>query len=253
MKNLILGIIGVLIFNLGYSQSTLDENNIGDQHNKMMDKYYKLISTQDFKNLKKQDFIDNFNTLSLEVFGADNAEIISKTNAKFLYNLNNGVDKNIAESINIIKSSNLANSELEDFLVNMINECKTVELTRGKVYFSSKKEDANKRFSGEDLKLALIGINTGLSSFEYWNNNIEKWNSLSGNQNSNEAARAAGPGVGGADVGGAVAGAIWCGTGGTLFLPGVGTVTGAVAGGVAGGLYASTAAAASSLWNALWD
>lgn len=107
----------------------------------------------------------------------------------------------------------------------------------------------------EQEKIALITlVYTGKSSVKYWNENMEKWNTI--NQDISTASRQH-PGqtiiaadmVGGAA--GAVMGAYAGATGGTVALPGIGTVAGVAAGffvgGAVGGIRSSGMAACTAL------
>lgn len=258
MKNLIFGLIACLFINfVGNSQEILTVNTVGDFHNLQMENYYKslekIVIQKGYNNMTKEDFCSVFKYLTNEVFGKENSKLVLETNSNFAKYFDLKLEDNINTSIDLIKKSTYNNEDLKYFLINLILESKNVEFDNAANFFNIKLNDANKKFKDKDLEIALISINTGKSSFLYWEENLENWNSLF--KLNSLSAKAVKPGktIGAADIGGATAGALYGAYGGTAFLPGVGTVTGALAVGCAGGMYASIGAGAGALFMSLFD
>jgi hypothetical protein len=257
MKNLIFGLIAIVFFgSFSNAQEVLNVENIGEFHNLQMENYYrsleKMVIQKGFKDVTKQDHYDIFNDLVLDVFGKENSNLVSETNQNFIKRFDLEIEQNINSSIQLIKASYYKNEDLKVFLIDFILDCKDIKSENSSKFFQTKLDQANKTFKEKDLEIALISINTGKSSFLYWEKNLEKWNNL---YELNNSVAKAGPGkaIAAADVGGATAGAIWGAYGGTAFLPGVGTVTGALAVGCAGGLAGSIGATAGALFSALFN
>jgi len=193
----------------------------------------------------REDVISSFKNLTLKVFGKESIQIKEYADTNFLIYSKYTIDENINESIKRIRDSTTKNKELKEYLLKMITNCKDLNDKNYIEFFENQKNYSERNFKGDDLKIALIGINTGVSSYRYWKENLEKWDVLIGNTNSTQARNTRG--VATADVAGALVGGLYGAIGGTAFLPGVGTVAGGLAVGCAGGLYASAVASVKSL------
>jgi hypothetical protein len=244
MKNLIFGLIAVLLSLNCFGQ--LNETNVGEFHNEKMDLYYSYLEniakTKEKNAIKKSDFYDMFTNLTLNVFGKNNPELSASTNSEFLKYLDLTFEQQVDESVNKINKVTTISQELKSFLISIIVDCRKVNNNQLNInYLKSKMVEARQKFSGNELRIIEVSLNTGISSFYYWDNNYDKWETVFGTA---RTVRKPPVNVGVADLAGATVGALYGAVGGTAFLPGVGTVTGAIGVGLAGGLYSSTVAAA---------
>lgn len=249
MKKLFFSLLAVVISAISFAQ--LNESNVGDFHNQKMNEYYinlqKLAKSKEYNKIKKDDFYFAFTDLTKEVFGDKNPSLLSTTNADFLQYMDLTFDQQVDLSLQKISNANSTSKELKEFLIVVINHCRKNNDNEQNIKFlKTKLIEAQKKFKGNEFKIVEVSLNTGISSFIYWESNYKKWNDVFGTAN---ASKKPPVNVGVADLAGATVGAMYGAVGGTAFLPGVGTVAGAVGVGVAGGLYASTVAAVTNFYS----
>jgi len=251
MKKLVFGLIAiVLIANMSFGQNILNEETIGEIHNQQMDLYYtkiyNLLKEQKDQKIKKETFYELFDNQINDFWGSNNEKLVLDASNGFKQNLNLTLLESTNKKIDEIKNSKNISDKLKKFLLDLISESEKINSDQITAFYNEKKELATIQFESNDLKLALISINVGKSSQEYWNNNINKWNDLIKDATGTSQSLSKGT-VGKADLVGVIAGGIWGGLGGTAVLPGVGTVTGAVAVGLTTGFYMSLVAAVKTL------
>ncbi len=242
---------------INVNAQSLNANTAGNFHNVQMDKYYEKLKKLTEKKAKDEitqaDFKLLFKELLISVYGDKNELIINESLEEFdSYYGKNGLE--IADlALTKLKRAEYGSDNLKTFLIEIIDDTKSLQIEDAENYFTNKINEAKNKFKDKDLEIVLGSLNTGRASFNYWSENYSKWHLLF-NNSSTLLQRGPRPGkvIAAADCAGFVGGACWGAMGGTAFLPGVGTVTGALAVGTANGMYASCVAGLGSAFMSLF-
>jgi hypothetical protein len=230
---------------------------VGEQHNADMQKIAERLEIikarleESSLDNSSNDVVDVVKSVTMEVVGSESFSSTEDFNNFFdeIFSFPNGnvTPKSITDSI--IRSSDLS-SDFKLMYKKLIEISDNYDLSieQEKKAVDSLTQFAFALLKAEELDYYLIGASVSVASFEYWHTNIEQWQQLFEEHGIGATpkvslkggsggfwTRGIYSGMSGADVGGAITGAI-AGAG----LGGIGAAPGALAGAVGGGIGAST-------------
>lgn len=242
---------------------SLDEfKKLAQNHNKAMDYVLNGLKNNEVSFDKNKSNIGDLINLELNSFYSNTykaskeiaVEYSEKEVERFFYE-KNVKEKSSSSSLSPIQMVVSEYSEsLSDEAIALLNELE-ISLNNAPNDFDSTinqinaiEETAQNELTEIEAQIILAGAEIGKASLEYWRDNIDEWQQvlLDGNNNNSAKSWFSWSDVAGADVAGAVGGAV--GAAVVNVIPGAGQVgyAGAIIGGAAGG---SAASAVSQIWN----
>ena len=238
---------------------------LAQNHNKAMDHVLNGLKYSEATSIKNKSNLGILINLELNSFysntyGEDKgiAVMYSEKEVMKIFNEKSTKAKNDSSSLSPIQAViNEYFGSLSSEIIILLNELE-VSLNNAPNDFDSSiyqinsiEETAQNELTEIEAQIILAGAEIGKASLEYWRDNINEWQQVLSDSNTNYSAKSwfSWGDVAGADVAGAVGGAV--GAAVVNVVPGVGQVgyAGAILGGAAG---SSAASAVSQIWNAIF-
>jgi hypothetical protein len=204
MKKVIFGLIATILFGFicnAQRYTSKDFNNIGLEHNDILNYAYNQIKEKKANNNKELNL--SLQTYVKNTKGYNSAELLQSQK-----NINNAFTNPINVDSNLYTNEYSAkiNSNVKiylDKLFTLLDISSKDEFNKS-IYSLELEIEKDQNLKNNDLHILFSATNVAKSSFEYWNTNTVNWQSV----NSNVAAKkGAGKRILKADVAGAVAGA----------------------------------------------
>lgn len=238
-------------------QVTFDENGAGEWHNYYLDQVYDQlendISTIGYNNVDQDDIENSIETM-VNAIVTGNDSTFHRNNVLSLNSYLNG--ESITTNLSAIRGA-ISRMSITNVMKNGINvfwsRCDTVRTKAGATALANAfKTWANTNLQSTEKLIAIGTADVFESSFHYWDDNIDKWNSLLSNNTGGDNSQQMKASISAADAAGWTWGAIVGATGGSIIIPGVGTFVGWAAGGLAGAFNGSALAAINNFFTHLF-